>query len=459
MPVALVVDDDRDTLEAMQKLVRGAGFEVHVADSVLTARRRLSEVTPDVVLGDLVLPDGTFLDLLEHLAELPRVELVIVTGHATLDSAITAFRGGAADYLQKPIDVDRMKKILRHVRERCRLADEVENLRGELRQLGHFGKLVGRAPKMQAMYDLIAQGAPTDATVLITGETGTGKELVAETLHQLSTRAEGRFVPLNCGAVPRELIESELFGHEKGSFTGASRQRRGVFEVANGGTLFLDEITEMSVDLQVKLLRVLESHRFARVGSDREIEVNVRVVAATNRDPHEAVREGILREDLLYRLLVYPIELPPLRERPGDVEILANHFLDALNQKHEKDKVFAPEALERLATHTWPGNVRELRNAIERAFILSGDRIGTERLPVTNGTRPPVPAVVEAPAEAGLRVRAEVGMTIADVEKRLILATLHDVGERKTASELLGISVKTLYNRLKTYEEEGSLEE
>lgn len=459
MPIALVVDDDAATLQAMQKLTRAAGFQVTRADSVKSARHALGEVTPDVVVADLELPDGTVLDLLDDLSEVPRVDLVVVTGHGTLDSAITAFRGGATDYLQKPVDVDRLKKILAHVRERCRLSDEVSALRGELRKLGRFGKLVGRSPRMQEVYDFIGQGAPTDATVLVTGETGTGKELVAETLHALSRRSDGAFVPLNCGAVPKELIESELFGHEKGSFTGASRQRKGVFEVAHRGTLFLDEITEMSTDLQVKLLRVLETRRFARVGSDREIEVDVRVVAATNRDPHEAVRDGYLREDLLYRLLVFPIALPPLRDRHGDIELLAEHLLERLNQEHDASKRFTPDALSRLAAQRWPGNVRELRNTVERAFILSGDEIGAEQLPLRgNGSGGEAPAPSGADVGGSARIPCDVGMTIADVEQRLILATLADVGERKTAAELLGISVKTLYNRLKSYEEQGLYE-
>jgi two-component system response regulator AtoC len=311
--------------------------------------------------------------------------------------------------------------------------------------------MVGRSAPMQEVYDLIAKVAPTTASVFVTGESGTGKELVAETIHRLSRRRDRPFLAVNCGAMTATLIESELFGHEKGSFTGADRRRVGYFEQASGGTLLLDEITEMPLELQVKLLRVLESGTLLRVGGNEPIRVDVRVIAASNRDPQVAVKEGVLREDLLYRLCVFPIHLPPLRERGDDVALLAEGFLAELNERDATEKRFSEAALEQIRSLAWPGNVRELRNAVERAAILADQVIGPRALPEAKGgcagsdTRPAGPG-----DEAVLEVRP--GSSIADVERRLILATLEQVdGDKKRAAELLGISLKTLYNRLNVY--------
>jgi DNA-binding NtrC family response regulator len=325
------------------------------------------------------------------------------------------------------------------------LKTEVGSLRGELRDLGRFGRLVGRSKPMLEVYDLISRVAPTEATVLITGESGTGKELVAETLHRCSARKDAVMLPVNCGAVSPGLIESELFGHERGSFTGAERQRKGYFERANGGTLFLDEVTEMPIELQVKLLRVLETGTVLRVGGNESIPVDVRVVAATNRDPAEAVKAGKLREDLYYRLNVFPIPLPPLRQRTGDVELLAQHFLAQLNREAGSAKTWSRAALERLRRNGWTGNVRELRNVVQRAFILGDDEIPAEVLPL--------PAESAHAQDGAPVLHVRVGTSIEQAEERLILATLEMTGgDKRKAAEVLAISLKTLYNRLNVYD-------
>ena len=322
------------------------------------------------------------------------------------------------------------------------VGEQVGALRGELRKLGRFGSLIGASPAMQRVYDLISKVAPTEASVFVLGETGTGKELVAQTLHDMSPRRKGPFVPINCGAVSPTLIESELFGHEKGSFTGADRSHRVHFERAHDGTLFLDEVTEMPIDLQVKLLRVLETGKVQRVGGSEPIKVDVRTIAASNRSAQQAVAEGKLREDLHYRLNVFPLQLPPLREREDDVLLLAEAFLDELNkQSGGEPKAFTRAALDRLKAHTWPGNVRELRNVVQRAFILAPNDIGVDSLPL---------GVVEERLGTTLAIR--VGTPIDEAERRLILATLeHCAGDKKKAAEILKISLKTLYNRLNVY--------
>ncbi len=306
-----------------------------------------------------------------------------------------------------------------------------------------FGRLIGMSMPMQALYLQIERVAPTAATVLVTGESGTGKELVAQTLHDMSRRNQQPFVAVNCGAISAHLIESELFGHEKGSFTGALREHKGYFERASGGTLFLDEITEMPAELQVKLLRVLEAGTFMRVGSGHEIDVDVRIVAATNRTPEEAVTEGKLREDLMYRLQVFPLHLPPLRERGRDIDLLANHYLAELNLVENTDKRFAENAMHQLSKYHWPGNVRELKNAVQRAFILSDELVDLDGLSLT------APKLIEL---NGSSFQVHVGSTVAEVERQLILATLQQCDStREKAADMLGISLKTLYNRLREY--------
>jgi DNA-binding NtrC family response regulator len=311
--------------------------------------------------------------------------------------------------------------------------------------LGRFGRLYGSSTVMQEVYRMIEKVAPTEATVFITGESGCGKELVARTIHERSPRAHGAFVAINCGAIPQNLIEAELFGHERGAFTGANRQHRGCFERAEGGTLFLDEITEMAPEMQVRLLRVLEMGRFMRVGGDGEIKTNVRVLTATNRDALDAVRDGRLREDLMYRLAVFPIVLPPLRDREGDTELLAEHFLQNLNVETGTSKRFSRAALTTIRAYHWPGNVRELKNAVHRAFIMAEDLVELDL------------AGLACPAVEGECLRVPVGTSLAEMERQAIFATLdHCRGNKRRAAEMLGVSLKTLYNRLTAYQAEGA---
>jgi DNA-binding NtrC family response regulator len=440
MPHLLIVDDDPEALEWLTELAKGEGFSVAAADSLRAARIHMSRLQPDVLLTDLQLPDGQGTDLVHDIEKDASTELVLITGHATVESAVAALRAGAADYLVKPVDVERLRAILRRVPRAGELRAEIGELRDELRKLGRFGHILGSSPPMQKLYDQLGRVSPTSATVLLQGESGTGKELAAQTIHDLSRRKKAPFLPLNCGAVSPQLIESELFGHEKGSFTGADRQHKGYFERAHGGTLFLDEITEMPQELQVKLLRVLETGTFTRVGTTQQISADVRLIAATNRSPDAAVADGKLREDLFHRLNVFPIAMPPLRDRTADIELLAQHFLDQLNKQEGMSKTFAPAAIAGLYAHSWPGNVRELKNYVQRAFILADEIIDADL----------APTVVSAPDTAPL-LTVRVGSTLDDVGRRLIEATLAECRSKRKAADMLGISLKTLYNRLAAY--------
>ena len=446
---ALVVDDDPSTLRALVEVFREEGFDVETGSSLATAKSAIDDRPFDLVVCDLFLPDGRGTEILELRGEVPTIgEVVLVTGQASVDTAVQALRQGAHDYLVKPVDLVRLRTLLTRVRRTRALQSQVAALREEMREMGRFGEMVGRSDAMQRIYDMIERVAPTDSTVLIQGESGTGKELAARTIHQLSRRAEEPFLAVNCGAISPQLIESELFGHEKGSFTGADKQRLGLFERADGGTLFLDEVTEMPPELQVKLLRVLEGQPFQRIGGTKDIDVDVRLLAATNRDPHGAVEKGDLREDLLYRLKVFPVEMPALRERARDIEILARWFLEKLNRAQDTERRFADECLEALLRYDWPGNVRELRNVVERASILADDVVRSEHLPreITGARRP----------RKGEGIWVHVGTTIADVERDLLLMTLESCDGNKTrTAELLGVSPRTVYNQLKALEEEG----
>jgi DNA-binding NtrC family response regulator len=443
MPHALAVDDDPNFLSALAELIEGQGFTTRTACTLRDARAQVSHHTPDVALIDLYLPDGSGIDLLKDLELGTSTEVVLMTGHADVESAVQALRLGASDYLTKPLDIGRLKSILANVasvQPTTAPSAPVE----ESQEPDRLGLLLGASAPMQALYEMITRVAPTDASVFFIGESGTGKDLAAQTLHHLSRRSKAPFLPLNCGAISPTLIESELFGHERGSFTGAARRHKGYFERAHTGTLFLDEITEMPIELQVKLLRVLETGTVARIGGDQPVEVDVRVVAATNRDPQKAVTEGKLREDLLYRLQVFPIYMPPLRDRSDDVTLLAEYFLGQLNERQGTGKRLTEDSLERLRTHTWPGNVRELKNIIHRAFIMADQEISPRCLPREVG------------GDSGIlrSLHFQVGASIEDVERRLIMATLEAYGgnKRKTA-DVLGVSLKTLYNRLNSYRE------
>jgi two-component system response regulator AtoC len=442
MAHALIIDDDADVVEWLQEVARMEGFTVARAHSLRDARIELGRQRPDVLLTDLLLPDGEGIELLRELDKPEATEVIVVTGHATVDSAVAALRAGASDYLVKPADLERVQAVLRHAKKTSALQHEIGELRDELRRMGRFGRILGSSQRMQVLYDQLTRVAPTSATVMLIGESGTGKELAAQTIHELSRRRANAFLPLNCGAVAPQLIESELFGHERGSFTGADRQHKGFFERANGGTIFLDEITEMPMELQVKLLRVLETGTVNRVGGTQPIASDVRVICATNREPEKAVADGKLREDLYHRLNVFPIRLPPLRDRETDIEQLAQFFLDELNRAEGTHKTFSRDALVRLYQYGWPGNVRELRNYVQRAFIMADDVIECD---ITPTDAPPKP-------DDGTTITIRVGTPLEEVERRVTMATLAYCGHvKRKAAEILGVSLKTLYNRLESY--------
>jgi DNA-binding NtrC family response regulator len=432
MPHALIVDDDPTSRSALADLIARDGYTTALAGSLAEARSRFEPV-PDLVLVDLVLPDGSGMELLSDPTIARRSDIVLITGHGSVESSVSAMRLGAFDYLTKPLDTQKLQGLLTRVGQP-----------GVAPERPCFGPLIGGSPPMLKLYGSIARIAPTDATVLIIGESGTGKELVAQTLHEHSLRAGGPYLAVNCGAVSPNLIESELFGHEKGSFTGATRQHNGFFERANGGTLFLDEVTEMPLDLQVRLLRVLETRAVSRVGSTETIRTDVRVIAATNRDPYQAVKAGKLREDLLYRLQVVPLHVPPLRERKGDIALLTHYFLKQLNDKGGTNKAFSPSALERMERYDWPGNVRELCNVVQRAWILCEGKSITQpilqRETVLGNVTPTTAFTVT------------IGESLAEVERRLILHTVQRCRTREEAARILKISTKTLYNKLRVYE-------
>jgi len=440
-PRALIVDDDPGFLLGLAELVRREGFAVASAGSLMQAREEIAANPPDILLVDLRLPDGSGLDLLAGFEPTTAPEVILITGNASVETAVDGLRRGAIDYLTKPVDFARIKMALANVTRALEMKGEIVTLRSELRKLGRFGPLIGRSPAMQTVYDLVGRVARTDASVLIIGETGTGKDVVALTIHSLSRRSREALLPVNCGAISANLIESELFGHERGSFTGADRSHKGYFERAHRGTLFLDEITEMPLELQVRLLRVLETSALTRVGGSELIKTDVRVLAASSLRAEEAVAAGKLREDLFYRLNVFPITLAPLRERSEDIELLAEQCLSELNAASGTAKHFTRACLERLRRHSWPGNVRELKNVIQRAFILAEEAVGVDSLPL---------GVTEVLPASSVVMR--VGTSIAEMERRLILATLDQCeGDKKKAADVLKISLKTLYNRLNEY--------
>jgi len=446
----LVVDDDETSRNGLRGLLKAWGYHVSEAADGVEALERVAAEPPDVVITDMVMPGLDGMGLLAALKrEYPATAMIMLTGHGTIESAVQAMKDGAYDYLTKPVDPTRLQVLLEKAVERSETLREVHLLRRQLRQRGAFGRLVGSSRAAQEIMRQIELAAPTDATVFISGESGTGKELVARTIHDLSPRRKGPFVAINCAAIPETLLESEIFGHEKGAFTGAVERRQGCFELANGGTLFLDEVAEMQPAIQAKFLRVLEEGQFRRLSGKTEIRVDVRVIAATNKDPFRAVQDGALREDLFYRLNVFAIALPPLRERMEDLEELVQAFLDEFNDRHQRAVRGVDEtALAVLHQHRWPGNVRELQNVIERAVIVCpGDLIGVEHIPA-----PLAPAPAAAPAADGSSVVIPVGTTVEESERQLILRTLAHTGNNKTrTAEILGISLKTLHNKLKKY--------
>ncbi len=436
MSHVLIVDDDAGA-SALRDALVSEGHRCQLVSSLRQGQLQLSLQVPDWVIVADRLPDGSGMVLLEEAEGGSEAgsAIVLLSGQPTLSAAVAAFRSGAADYLERPPD-------LRHLRRLLASGSAGRNDAPRMAASFQAAPLLGESEAMRVLREHISRVAPTEASVLLLGESGTGKELVAQNIHVQSARQRQAFLPVNCGAISPQLIESEIFGHEKGSFTGADRQHKGYFERASGGTLFLDEVVEMPIELQVKLLRVLETGSFMRIGSNQELQTDVRIVAATNRDPEGAIAAGKLRLDLYHRLNVFPLKIPALRERGADVGILAQHFLDEFNRAHDTAKALSSRALSVLGGYHWPGNVRELRNFMQRAYILSDQQIDAHALE-------PGPAQCTATA---LTLAIPVGTSLADVDRRLIFATLDLCGGvKKRAADLLGISLKTLYNRLEEY--------
>jgi DNA-binding NtrC family response regulator len=445
----LIVEDEENERTGLAELVSSWGYRTDTARDGIEALEKMAAFAPAIVVTDIKMPRMGGMELVERLADLAQpVAVVMVTAQKTTETAFHAGRLGVQDYIEKPIDSRRLRSILNNLTEILEAKNESETLRRRLRDKGAMGRLVGSSASMQEIFRLVEMVAPSTASVLITGESGTGKELVAKTIHELSPRKNKPFVPINCAAIPETLIESEIFGHEKGAFTGALERRTGCFELAEGGTLLLDEIGEMPVATQAKLLRVLEDRKLRRLGSKVETPVDVRVLAATNKIPDEAVAQGELRQDLYYRLNVFNIHMTPLREHREDIRELVKSLLAEMNQKHDRKVADVSEAVLTLfQSYSWPGNVRELRNTLERAVIVcESGLVETKHLPPGFGTttRP----VVHDPDAVHLGV----GTTVEEAEKQLILKTLNATGNNKTkAAEILGISLKTLHNKLKEY--------
>ncbi|HYW05746.1 MAG TPA: sigma-54 dependent transcriptional regulator [Longimicrobium sp.] len=437
----LVADDERHIVEGLQMLLADDGYEVDTATDGKTAWEMVSAGGYGVVLADLRMPE---LDGLQVFAKMRQAgiasEVIIITGSASVDTAVAAMREGAYDYLEKPLNVGRLKALLPKALEAYRVKQANRTLEEKLKNLTRFGDLIGQSEEMQAIYNTIERAAPSSASMLIVGESGTGKELVARAIHDKSNRHKGPFIAINCAAFPREILENELFGHEKGAFTGAINEKAGCFELADGGTLFLDEVAEMEPDIQVKFLRALEQRSFRRLGGKKEVHVDIRVVAATNKNIQRAIDEGKLRDDLYHRLAVIPLTLPPLRERRGDVRVLAEAFLRRFAEENGKPLMgFAPETLEFINSYRWPGNVRELKNAVERAVILArGDMV------TLNDMR-----AFELLVTDDREVRIPVGTRLEVAERTLMLKTFSFVeGSHSRAATLLGIEEDELRTRL-----------
>jgi DNA-binding NtrC family response regulator len=445
----LIVDDEEPARQGLTALLARWGYDVDEAGDGQEALAKAAAGLPSVVLSDLVMPKMDGLELLRALkTDVPFASVILLTGQGSIDTAVTAMREGAYDYLTKPVDVARLRLLIPKAAERGEALREVALLRRKLSQVWGMGRLVGTSAGMQEVYRLIEVAAPTTAPVLISGESGTGKELVARTLHDLSPRAKGPFVAVNCAAIPETLLESEIFGHEKGAFTGALERRPGCFELAHEGTIFLDEIAEMNPGTQAKFLRILQDGTVRRLGGRTEIKVDVRVLAATNKDPVKAIQEGSFREDLYYRLNVVSLVMPPLRDRRDDIPALVQAFMEEFNARYDKHiRALDESVLSGLVAQSWPGNVRELRNTLERAIIVcENDTILPKHIPPSPSLR------LAEPGDGPDSVSFRVGTSLEDAEKALILKTLAANGNNKTrAADVLGISLKTLHNKLKTY--------
>ncbi len=446
----LIVEDELNARLGLAELISGWGYRTEMAEDGVEALEKIASFQPSLLVLDMRMPRMDGLQLLASLQEQERkLSVIMLTAQGTIDSAVEAMRLGAYDYIQKPVDPHRLRTILANASRQQETERELEITRRRLRDTGVLGSLIGQSKAMQEIFVLIEQIASSNVSVLITGESGTGKEIVSRTLHQLSPRANKPFVAVNCAAIPETLIESEIFGHEKGAFTGAVERRAGCFELAEEGTLLLDEIGEMPVATQAKLLRVLEDRRLRRLGSKVETAVDVRVLAATNKNPQRAIADGQLRSDLFYRLNVFNIHMPPLRQHKEDIPLLVEGMIRDMNTRHGRSVQGASEELLAIfSAYDWPGNVRELRNTLERAVILCGDgMLQRSHLPPGFGVQ-----TSGAASTATEQVSVPVGATVEAAERLLILKTLDTTGNNKTrAAEILGISLKTLHNKLKEY--------
>src|SRR6266852_5036203 len=446
----LIVEDEENERTGLAELVGAWGYKTETARDGMEGLEKVASFSPSVILTDLKMPRMSGMQLLEQLKpEADSIAIILLTAQGSIDNAVQAMRSGAYDYISKPVDFARLRAILQNAAARQEDHVEKEAMRRTLRDKGALGRLVGASKKMQEIFRLIEMVAPSTASVLITGESGTGKEMVARAIHDMSPRKNKPFVAINCTAIPETLIESEIFGHEKGAFTGALERRAGCFELAEEGTLLLDEIGEMPAATQAKLLRVLEDRKLRRLGSKVETPVDVRVLAATNKVPEDAVAKGELRGDLYYRLNVFNIHMPPLRDHKDDLPQLVEALLNDMNNKHGRDVAGVTEGVLNLFhSYNWPGNIREVRNTLERAVIVCDGKIVDQRhLPPNFGS-----SGMKTASSDGDGIRLQVGTTVGDAEKALILKTLAATNNNKTrAAEILGISLKTLHNKLKEY--------
>ncbi len=446
-----VIDDEVNAAQALETLLREDGYEVQSAHDGAGGLQLIEKLDPDVVLTDLRMPGMDGLELLQRVKQMrPDTMVLLMTAYGTVKTAVQAMKSGAEDYLAKPIDVDELEVVLQKTLEKKRLLEETRVLRERVAHKYRLENVVGESPQMLALFETIRQVAPSNASVLLLGQSGTGKELLAQALHQLSPRRNRPFIKVACAALPETLLESELFGHEKGAFTGALYTRAGRFEAADGGTLFLDEIGDISPTVQVKLLRFLEEREFERVGGNKTFKVDVRIIAATHRDLKKKIEDASFREDLYYRLNVIEIYVPSLRERTGDIPVLAHHFLHKYSESNGKDiRGISDDALALLLQHAWPGNVRELENAIERAVVLAREAV------LTPSDFPTLQPAAQAVTRHGIAIP---GSTLSEIQREAILRTLEAVGgSTSRAAAMLGISPRKIQYKLKEYQQQGSL--
>jgi len=444
-PTVLIVADEKSARAGLVRALR-RDYHVLAAENGSTAMEVLSSQNINVLLSDVRMPGMDGITLMQRaLANQPELTCIILTAYGDVDIAVEAMKQGATDFMTKPINLDKLELVLDRVLKARKIELENERLRVQLDDKYGLENIIGHSPAMQEVFDTIRQVAASRATVLIQGESGTGKELVAKAIHQLSPRSKGPFVAVHCAALSENLLESELFGHEKGAFTGAMERRVGRFEKADGGSLFLDEISEIDASVQVKILRALEERQIERVGGDTPVNVDTRLIAATNRDLKDMVEQGDFREDLFYRLYVVVITLPPLRARQDDILLLLNHYLAVFNEENGKQiEGFSPAAYDLLSSYAWPGNIRELRNLVERMVVLARGKV----LDVKD-----IPAQVREKAGAGGEVRIDAELTVDEMEKRMIVQALEKTGGNRTkAAEKLGISRRTLHRKLNQYE-------